>query len=160
MFYLNVIHPSDHSHLCLLKCPSFSFLTGHVSVPCNIILYTQLLYRLPFIITNPYARFRLECLASAACWESQHGISSAARWESQCGIPSALGMPGHRCTLAMRTNHMPGLRCARTNHMRSNRQTTKLSYYYNIDILTGKQWYQLPVFFPSNQILASTAALT
>jgi len=39
LFYLNVTHPSDHSHLCLLKCP-FSFLTGQVSLPCNILYYS------------------------------------------------------------------------------------------------------------------------
>ena len=60
-----------------------------------------------------YASFRLECLASAVHWESHRGIPSV---------------------LAVQTNHMPGPRCARTNHMRSwHGQTTKLSYYYNID---------------------------
>ena len=34
----NDTHPSDHSHLCLLKCHLFFFLTGHVSLPCNMLL--------------------------------------------------------------------------------------------------------------------------
>jgi len=41
-------HPSNHSHLCPLKCPSFSFLMGQVTLPCNILLCTQLLYNLPW----------------------------------------------------------------------------------------------------------------
>jgi len=46
IFYLNIIHPSDNSHFCPLKATSFSFLTGQVSLPCNILLHIQLLYSL------------------------------------------------------------------------------------------------------------------
>ena len=38
--------PSDHSHLC------FSFLAGQVSLPCNMLFHTQLLYSLPLIISD------------------------------------------------------------------------------------------------------------
>ena len=38
--YLNITHPSDHSHLCSLKTTSFSFLTGQVSLLCSILLRT------------------------------------------------------------------------------------------------------------------------
>ena len=31
---------------------SFSFLTGHVSLPCSMLLHTQLLYNLPLIIND------------------------------------------------------------------------------------------------------------
>jgi len=46
VFYLNATHPSDHSHLCSLKC--------QVSLPCNILFCTQLLYNLPFIINDTF----------------------------------------------------------------------------------------------------------
>jgi len=36
IFYLNITHPSDHSHLCLLKSPA-----GQISLPCNILFCTQ-----------------------------------------------------------------------------------------------------------------------
>jgi len=36
--YLNITHPSDHSHLCLLKCHLIFSLTGQVSLPCSIII--------------------------------------------------------------------------------------------------------------------------
>ena len=39
--YLNATHPSDHSHLCPLKCHLIFFITGHVLFPCNILLCTQ-----------------------------------------------------------------------------------------------------------------------
>jgi len=42
MFYLNITHLSLHSHLCSLKCTSFSFLRRQVSLPCSILLHTQL----------------------------------------------------------------------------------------------------------------------
>jgi len=42
IFYLNAIYPSDHSHLCLWNATSFSVLTGQVSLPCNILLNTNL----------------------------------------------------------------------------------------------------------------------
>ena len=45
-------HPSNHSHLCLLKCHLIYFLTGQVSLPCNIQLCTQLLYNLPPAIND------------------------------------------------------------------------------------------------------------
>ena len=48
LFYLNITHPSDHSHLCSLKC----HLTGQVSLPCTILLRTQLLYSLPLVIND------------------------------------------------------------------------------------------------------------
>ena len=50
--YLNITHPSDHSHLCSLKTTSFSFLTGQVSLLCSILLRTQLLYSLPLLIND------------------------------------------------------------------------------------------------------------
>jgi len=46
VFYLNATHPSDHSHLCSLKC--------QVSLPCNLLFCTQLLYNLPFIINDTF----------------------------------------------------------------------------------------------------------
>jgi len=44
------IHP--HSHLCPLKFHLFSFLTGQVSLSCNILLRTRLLYNLPLTIND------------------------------------------------------------------------------------------------------------
>jgi len=46
-----------HIHLTILICApwsdtSFSFLMGQVSLPCNILLCTQLLYNLPLIIND------------------------------------------------------------------------------------------------------------
>jgi len=46
-----------HIYLTILisaswSATSFSFLTGQVSLPCNILLCTQLLYRLPLIIND------------------------------------------------------------------------------------------------------------
>ena len=46
-----------HIHLTILisarwSATSFAFLTGQVSLPCNILLHTQLLYNLPLIINN------------------------------------------------------------------------------------------------------------
>jgi len=52
IFYLNITHPSDHSHLCSLKCHLFSILIGQVSLPCSILLHTQLLYSLPLLIND------------------------------------------------------------------------------------------------------------
>jgi len=52
IFYLNVTHSSDHSHLCLLKCHLIFFFTGQVSLPYNILFHTQLLYSLPLIIND------------------------------------------------------------------------------------------------------------
>ena len=49
---LNATHPPDHSHLCSLSATSFSFLTGQVPLPCNMLLRTQLLYNLPVIIND------------------------------------------------------------------------------------------------------------
>ena len=46
-FYLNIRHPSDHSHLWSLKCHLIFFLTGQVWLKCTILLCTQLLYSLP-----------------------------------------------------------------------------------------------------------------
>ena len=45
-----------HIHLTILisahwSATTFSFLTGQVSIPCNILLRTQLLYNLPLIIS-------------------------------------------------------------------------------------------------------------
>jgi len=54
VFYLNATHPPDHSHLCSLCATSFSLLTGQVSLPCNILLRTQLLYNLPVIINDTF----------------------------------------------------------------------------------------------------------
>ena len=43
--YFTATHLPNHSHLSPLKCVnSFTFFTGHVSLPCNIQLYTQFLY--------------------------------------------------------------------------------------------------------------------
>jgi len=52
IFCLNATHPSDHSHLCPLKCHLFSFCTGKISLPCNILLCTQLLYNLPLTVND------------------------------------------------------------------------------------------------------------
>jgi len=52
IFYLNTTHPSDHSHLCLLKCHLIFFPEGRVSLPCSILLCTQLLYSLPLPIND------------------------------------------------------------------------------------------------------------
>jgi len=46
-----------HIHLTILisarwSATSFSFLTGQVSLPCSILLHTQLLYSLPLLITD------------------------------------------------------------------------------------------------------------
>ena len=52
---INTTHPSDHSLLCSLKYqPLFSFLTGQVSLPCNILFCTQLLYNVPVIISDTF----------------------------------------------------------------------------------------------------------
>ena len=47
----------SHFHLIILisvrwSATSFSFLTGQVSLPCNILLHTQLLYNLPLIFND------------------------------------------------------------------------------------------------------------
>jgi len=46
-----------HIHLTILICArwsgtSFSFLTGQVSLPCNILLHTQLLYNVPLTVND------------------------------------------------------------------------------------------------------------
>ena len=42
VFYVNTTHPSNHSHCCLLKyhgtATLFSFLTGQISLPCNVLI--------------------------------------------------------------------------------------------------------------------------
>jgi len=48
----NATHPSNHSHLCLLKCHLIFFSHGPVSLPCNILLHTQLLYNLPLTVND------------------------------------------------------------------------------------------------------------
>jgi len=48
LLLLHAIHPSDHSHLCLLKY----HLICQVSLPCNILLCTQLLYNLPLTVND------------------------------------------------------------------------------------------------------------
>ena len=50
--YLNATHPSDHSHLCLLKCHLifFPYRPGHT--PMQILFCTQLLHNLPLIISD------------------------------------------------------------------------------------------------------------
>jgi len=57
-----------HVHLTILisahwSATSFSFLTGHVSLPCNILLHTQLLYNLPLTI-NDILLGVAQCLAT------------------------------------------------------------------------------------------------
>ena len=47
----NFTHPSDHSHLCPLKCHLIFFPYRPGFTSCNILLHTQLLYSLPFIHT-------------------------------------------------------------------------------------------------------------
>jgi len=47
----------SHIHLTILisarwSATTFSFLTGQVSLPCNMLLHTQLLYNLPLIIND------------------------------------------------------------------------------------------------------------
>jgi len=49
---VNATHPSEHSHLCLLKCHLIFHSHGQVSLPCNILQCTQLLYNLPLTINN------------------------------------------------------------------------------------------------------------
>jgi len=52
IFYLNITHPS---HLLISahgSATSFSFLTGQVSLLRSILLLTQLLYSLPFLIND------------------------------------------------------------------------------------------------------------
>jgi len=48
---------TSHIHLTMLisahwNATSFSFLIGQVSLPCNMLLYTQLLYSLPLIMND------------------------------------------------------------------------------------------------------------
>jgi len=55
IFYLNIT--TLHIHLTILisarwSATSFSFLTGQVSLPCSILLCTQLLYSLPLLIND------------------------------------------------------------------------------------------------------------
>jgi len=52
VFYLNATHPSNHSHLCPLKCHLIFFSYSYVSLLCNILLRTQLLYNLPLTIND------------------------------------------------------------------------------------------------------------
>jgi len=67
IFYLNVTHPSDHSHLCSLSATSFSFLTWQVSLPCsNILLRTQLLYSLPVIINDIFFLVSIQAMVPTA----------------------------------------------------------------------------------------------
>jgi len=50
-------HIYDYLIILISACwivTSFSFLTFQVSIPCNILLRTQLLYSLPLIIIYPY----------------------------------------------------------------------------------------------------------
>ena len=47
IFQLHATHPPDRSHLCPL-----SFLTGQVSLPCNILRHTQLLCSFPLLIND------------------------------------------------------------------------------------------------------------
>jgi len=51
-YFLNATHPSDHSRLCPLKCHLIFLYYSQVSLPCNILLRTQLLYSLPLIIND------------------------------------------------------------------------------------------------------------
>ena len=89
-FSLNATHPPDHSHPCSLNATSFSFLTGQVSLPCNMLLRTQLLYNLPLIIndtslfvssgTNCLYLFQpIRILASTAASASQSTLSISPR---------------------------------------------------------------------------------
>jgi len=48
---------TPHIHLTILisalwSATSFSFITGQVSLPCNIVLHTQLLYNLPLTVND------------------------------------------------------------------------------------------------------------
>ena len=52
VFYLNVTHSSDLHVSARWSATSFSILTGEVSLPCNILLHTQLLCSLPFKIND------------------------------------------------------------------------------------------------------------
>jgi len=52
IFKFNATHPSDHSHLCPLKCHLIFFSYRPISLPCNVLLRTQLLYHLPFTIND------------------------------------------------------------------------------------------------------------
>ena len=57
-----------HIHLTILisdrwSATSFSFLTGQVSLPCSILLRTQLLYSLPLLIFTP-----MNLSAQWHCW--------------------------------------------------------------------------------------------
>jgi len=90
VFSLNATHPPDHSHPCSLNATSFSFLTGQVSLPCNMLLRTQLLYNLPLIIndTSLFVSSGTKCLylfqpirilASTAASASQSTLSISPR---------------------------------------------------------------------------------
>jgi len=52
IFYLNTTHPLTILISICHSATSFSFLTGQVSLPCNILLHTQLLYSLLLIIND------------------------------------------------------------------------------------------------------------
>jgi len=55
-------HPSDHSHRACWSATSFSFLTGQVSLPCSILLRTQMLYS------------RIEGITSPASWTQKIAV--------------------------------------------------------------------------------------
>ena len=62
LFQLNATHPPDHSHLCRLRCHLIFFFTCKVSLPCNTLLRTQLLYSFPFLINDVSLLVSNNCL--------------------------------------------------------------------------------------------------
>jgi len=66
---------TSHIHLTILisacwSAISFSFLTGQVSLPCSMLLHTQLLYSLPLLIND----IPLLVSNATSCWNLFHPI--------------------------------------------------------------------------------------
>jgi len=109
---------TPHIHLTILmsacwSSTSFSFLTGQFSIPCNILLHTQLLYILPLTHTTVLL---LVWNMSASTRVSRYQKGKTKKVKTKSGFTGARDPPSH----------------------------------YQWYILVGNQWYQLPVFIPSN----------
>ena len=150
-------------HLTILisaqsSATSFSFLMGQVSLPCNILLRTQLLYNIPLIIDD------ISLLAFSALTllvGRQKGHPACKKLSG--GMLAWLS--GMRCRLAYSPADATAAHYLLLRKSRLVLTFLVLPFWYLLTqvvpdifqksskmavcvILIGKQWYQLPVFHP------------
>ena len=77
---------SHHSHLCPLKCHLIFLSYRQVSLPCNILLRTQLLYNLPLTVNDIFSTL------------SFHSLSLLIRSSSVSAITARLSVYNNSCT--------------------------------------------------------------